>query len=74
MGFQRLETKLENNILTITFTRPDQLNALDRLALEELDQVFKNLGEARVVVITGSGKAFRTISASGHSVHHPARK
>ena len=58
MGFQRLETKLENNILTITFTRPDQLNALDRLALEELDQVFKNLGEARVVVITGSGKAF----------------
>lgn len=58
MGFQRLETKLENDILTITFTRPDQLNALDRLALEELDQVFKNLGTAKVVVITGSGKAF----------------
>ncbi len=77
MGFQRLETKLENDILTITFTRPDQLNALDRLALEELDEVFKNLGTARVVVITGSGKAFvagADISAMADMTADEARK
>lgn len=77
MGFQRLETKLENDILTITFTRPDQLNALDRLALEELDEVFKNLGTAKVVVITGSGKAFvagADISAMADMTTDEARK
>ncbi len=77
MGFQRLETKLENDILTITFTRPDQLNALDRLALEELDEVFKNLGTARVVVITGSDKAFvagADISAMADMTADEARK
>lgn len=77
MGFQRLETKLENDILSITFTRPDQLNALDRLALEELDEVFKNLGSAKVVVITGSGKAFvagADISAMADMTTDEARK
>jgi enoyl-CoA hydratase len=77
MGFQRLETKLDNDVLTITFTRPDQLNALDRLALEELEQVFKNLGTAKVVVITGSGKAFvagADISAMADMTADEARK
>lgn len=61
MEFHRLEKSLENGVLTITFNRSAQLNAMDRLALTELDFVIAEAEkdpEVKAIIITGSGKAF----------------
>lgn len=61
MEFHRLDKSLENGVLTIIFNRPAQLNALDRLALTELDFVINEAEEdpeIKAIIITGSGKAF----------------
>ncbi|HMN04502.1 MAG TPA: enoyl-CoA hydratase-related protein [Flavobacteriales bacterium] len=62
MAYQNLLVADADGIRTITINRPDQLNALNRDTINELDQA---LGEAeadeavRVLIITGSGpKAF----------------
>lgn len=60
--YQTLLTSLENNILTITINRPDKMNALNKIVMEELnivmDEVYNN-NEVRSVIITGAGaKAF----------------
>ncbi len=60
--YQTLLTTLENGIQTITINRPDKLNALNKVVLEELnkalDEVYSNK-EIRSVIITGAGpKAF----------------
>jgi enoyl-CoA hydratase len=56
--YQTLLTSVENNILTITINRPDKLNALNKLVMEELaaivTEVYTN-NEIRSVIITGSG-------------------
>ncbi|MEJ7827416.1 MAG: enoyl-CoA hydratase-related protein [Segetibacter sp.] len=56
--YQTLLTALENNILTITINRPDKLNALNKLVMEELskaiDEVYTD-DEIRSVIITGAG-------------------
>ena len=60
--YQTLLVSIEENIATITINRPDKLNALNKLVMEEIDQVITSLeanAEARAVIITGSGpKAF----------------
>ncbi|WP_254538382.1 enoyl-CoA hydratase-related protein [Halomarina litorea] len=50
----------EEDVLTVTFDRPDDLNAVNDLLHEELAQVFRDVydTEARVVVLTGKGEAF----------------
>jgi enoyl-CoA hydratase len=62
MAYQTLLTGIENNILTITINRPDKLNALNQLVLDELNHVLDEImtnGDIRSVIITGSGpKAF----------------
>lgn len=60
--YQTLLTTLENGILTITINRPDKLNALNTMVLDELnaamDEVYSN-DSIRSVIITGAGsKAF----------------
>lgn len=62
MNFQTLLTELESGILTITVNRPDKLNAINNLVMEELsraiDEVYANTS-IRSAIITGSGeKAF----------------
>jgi enoyl-CoA hydratase len=62
MQYQTLLTSLENNTLTITINRPDKLNALNKVVMEELntviDEVYNN-DEIRSVILTGAGpKAF----------------
>lgn len=57
-----LSTNLEGGILTITINRPDKLNALNKLTLNELETVLKKVNDddqIKGVIITGSGnKAF----------------
>src|ERR687898_1626586 len=58
----------EHGIATITLNRPERLNALTFEVYRELTDTFAALrdeSEVRVVVITGSGKAF----CSGGDVH-----
>ena len=58
MNFQNLITKLENGILTITINRPDKLNALNKLTVQEIGQAVKSgieNTEVKAMIITGAG-------------------
>lgn len=53
--------EVKDNIATITFNRPDSLNSLHPLLVEQTVSVLKQAekdGDIRVVVLTGAGKAF----------------
>jgi enoyl-CoA hydratase len=62
MAYQNILLQEENNILTITINRPDQLNALNKQTIEELNKALSLADvnpSVRVIIITGSGeKAF----------------
>ncbi len=60
--YTTLITNLENHIFTITINRPDKLNALNKIVIDELsaaiDEVYNN-AEIKSAIITGAGpKAF----------------
>ena len=60
--YTTLLTALENNILIITINRPEKLNALNKIVIEELsaaiDEVINNT-EIKSAIVTGAGpKAF----------------
>src|SRR5882762_7089333 len=60
--------KNSEGVATITLNRPERLNALTFEVYRELTDTFAALGtepDVRVVVITGSGRAF----CSGGDVH-----
>jgi enoyl-CoA hydratase len=62
MDYSTIKTKLENNIFTVIINRPDKLNALNRIVLDELDNVIDSVytdDNIKAVIITGAGeKAF----------------
>ena len=60
--FKSILTELDNGILTITINRPDKMNALNKVVIEELamalNEVYQNR-EIKSAIITGAGaKAF----------------
>lgn len=56
--YSTLATQLENNIFIITINRPEKLNALNKIVIEELsaaiDEVYNN-DEIRSAIIIGAG-------------------
>ena len=57
--FERCEKN--NNIVVITFNKPEKLNALSVEDLQELDTLIGQLHEdksCRVIIITGKGRGF----------------
>ncbi|HEU4963555.1 MAG TPA: enoyl-CoA hydratase-related protein [Bacilli bacterium] len=59
--YETILYQLEEGVLTITLNRPDVMNAYNQKMGEELYQAFKdaeNDDAVRVVVLTGSGRAF----------------
>jgi enoyl-CoA hydratase len=62
MIYSTIKTDLENKIFTITINRPEKMNALNKMVLEELDKVMDevyNDKNIKAVIITGAGeKAF----------------
>jgi 2-(1,2-epoxy-1,2-dihydrophenyl)acetyl-CoA isomerase len=59
MSYETITVDISDQIATITLNRPDRLNAasLD-MADEILTAISGNLGDARVLLITGAGRAF----------------
>ena len=59
--YQTLKTNIEDGIMTITLNRPERLNALNMLMIDEmidaLDYADEN-DEVRVIIMTGEGRAF----------------
>ena len=59
MDYQTLTYSLENGVAVITLNRPDRMNALNTQMRAELSFAISEAGKvARVVVLTGAGKAF----------------
>lgn len=61
MEYKILQIELVEAIAVVTINRPEALNALNTRFFQEMDQAIAEIAanpEARVMVITGSGKAF----------------
>jgi len=61
VGYADLQVELRDHIATITLDRPEQMNALSPAMAESLAAAVQEVGrddEARVLVITGAGRAF----------------
>lgn len=61
MNYTHLRYEVSDGIATITFDRPDQLNAMNRRLMEEIIHAITRLDgdpAARVGMLTGAGRAF----------------
>ena len=67
MPFNTILYDMQENILTITFNRPEKLNAFSRELVHETIEAFQ-LAEAddevHLVIVTGAGRAFSAGGAS----------
>lgn len=69
MSWEFVELETADGIATVTLTRPKQLNAFyGSMRVELLEAIDRAAAEARVLLITGAGKAF----SSGGDVHFMA--
>ncbi|HEV2595966.1 MAG TPA: 2-(1,2-epoxy-1,2-dihydrophenyl)acetyl-CoA isomerase PaaG [Sphingomicrobium sp.] len=58
MAYETIDFKTDGPVSRITLNRPERLNSFTIQMHEELRDALGNLGEARVVVITGAGRGF----------------
>ena len=61
MSFEQLTFEVRDRVATITFNRPDRMNALTRIMEREIRQAMEGAGrdpEVRAIVLTGAGRAF----------------
>lgn len=61
MSYSTFKTKIEDNIAILTISRPEAMNALNSVFFKELNTYLDSLSEnseAKVLIITGEGKAF----------------
>lgn len=62
MNYKNILVAKEHSIATITINRPEKLNALNRITIQELHHAFEELEQnrdTRAIILTGSGlKAF----------------
>lgn len=61
MAYQFIQVTKNDHTATVTFDRPEALNALNSAVLEELSEIVDDLyndDSIKVVIITGAGKAF----------------
>jgi enoyl-CoA hydratase/carnithine racemase len=63
MSFQTISYDVEDRIATITFDRPDRLNALSPAMIRELRQAYADAeadDDVWITIVTGNGRAFCT--------------
>lgn len=61
MEFETLNVEEKDGILMVTVNRPEALNALNSKFFEEMDELtasISTMADAKVMIITGAGKAF----------------
>ena len=61
MNYETLVVAAQNGVVEITLNRPEQLNAINAKAREELMHLFlaaRDDASQRVLLITGAGRAF----------------
>lgn len=58
MTYETIVLTVENQIATITLNRPERLNACPPNMADEIIHALNNLGDARVLVLRGEGRAF----------------
>ena len=58
MAYETIDFKADGAIARIRLNRPDRLNSFTAHMHEELRDALANVGEARVVVLTGAGRGF----------------
>jgi len=58
MAYETIDFKADGPVARITLNRPDRLNSFTAQMHGELRDALANLGEARVVVLTGAGRGF----------------
>ncbi len=58
MAYETIEFKLEAGIARLTLKRPDRLNSFTVQMHEEVADALSDLGDARVLVLTGAGRGF----------------
>ena len=73
MDYETIEFKLDDHVARITLNRPDRLNSFTAQMHEELRSALAEAAEARVIILTGAGRAFcagqdlneRSVAAGG---------
>lgn len=61
MAYEHILYDVEDQILTITLNRPDNLNAFTKIMRNELVDAFEradNDDDVRIIIVTGAGRAF----------------
>ena len=58
MTYETIRLDIADNIATITLNRPERLNAMAPQMADEISEALDSLDGARVVLITGEGRAF----------------
>jgi 2-(1,2-epoxy-1,2-dihydrophenyl)acetyl-CoA isomerase len=58
MSYESIAVSNDGGIARITLNRPDRLNSFTKAMHGELREALADLGEARVVVLTGAGRGF----------------
>src|SRR3954471_9024996 len=58
MAYETIDFKADGAVARVTLNRPDRLNSFTAHMHEELRDALADLGEARVVVLTGAGRGF----------------
>jgi len=58
MAYETIDFKADGAIAWITLNRPDRLNSFTAQMHEEVREALANLGDTRVVVLTGTGRGF----------------
>ncbi|THD76696.1 enoyl-CoA hydratase/isomerase family protein [Thalassobius vesicularis] len=53
-----IELEKDNGLWVVTINRPDKANSLTAGMLEQLCEIYEGAAEARVVILTGTGKVF----------------
>lgn len=58
MAYETIDFKADGPIARVTLNRPDRLNSFTVQMHDELRDALANLGDARVLVLTGAGRGF----------------
>ncbi len=56
--YEHIKLEIADNVATLTMSRPERLNACSTAMADEMVNALDNLGDARVLLITGEGRAF----------------